>query len=71
MKSIIVILKNGKNLLPYFILVAIYFFFINLEASKQNNEKFFIEKLENSPKDKSSFNDKNIRLSIPVIPYNK
>ena len=69
MKSIFMILKNLRNLLPYFIIIAIYFFFINLEARKQNKEKLIIEELNNSTVNKSRVNNKNVRLQIPVIPY--
>ena len=69
MNSIFIILKNLRNLLPYFILIAIYFFFINLEARKQNKEKLIIEELNNSTVNKSRVNNKNVRLEIPVIPY--
>ena len=71
MKSISKILKNLNNLLPYFLLIAIYFFFINLEARKEiingpnsKNEKT----LSNA---KSTIDEKTLRIKIPVIPYNK
>jgi len=35
MKYITESIKNIKNLLPYLLLIAIYFFFVNLEARKQ------------------------------------
>ena len=69
MKSISKILKNLKNLLPYFLLIAIYFFFVNLEARKENvnirdtkNENILSD-------DKSSFDGENLRMRIPVIPF--
>ena len=68
MKSLLI---NVKNLLPYLFLVCIYFFFINIEASKtyKNSTK------ENDNKNKSNdkkldINNVNLRISIPVIPYN-
>ena len=71
MKSISKILKNLNNLLPYFLLIAIYFFFVNLEARKEiingpnsKNEKT----LSNA---KSTIDEKTLRIKIPVIPYNK
>tara|TARA_Y100001968_G_scaffold310932_1_gene332365 strand:- start:156 stop:353 length:198 start_codon:yes stop_codon:yes gene_type:complete len=64
-------LKKSRNLLPYFIIIAIYFFFINLEARKHNNEKLLIEKMNNTKDNQSNLNDKNLRLKIPVIPYNQ
>ena len=46
MKLIFELLKNFKNLLPYFLLIALYFFFINLETRKEkvNNKIDAIEK---------------------------
>ena len=67
MKSLFV---NIKNLLPYFFLIAIYFFFVNIEAkndrSKINNELKNIEKINELQSDKNS---QNIKIEIPVIPY--
>ena len=69
MKYITEIIKNIKNLLPYLLLISIYFFFVNLEARKDNetnrtneNEAKLIEK-------KSSEQNKQQRIRIPVIPY--
>ena len=36
MKYITESIKNIKNLLPYLLLIAIYFFFVDLEARKDN-----------------------------------
>ena len=69
MKSISFILKNIKNLLPYFLLIAIYFFFVNIEVSKEKNNNLKDQEDRILPDDKSSFDKKNVRLSIPVIPY--
>ena len=70
MKPIFILLKNFKNLLPYFLLIALYFFFINLETRKEkiNNKNIEIEKqlLE----DKSMrYEKKQLRIAIPVVPY--
>ena len=69
MKYITESIKNIKNLLPYLLLIAIYFFFVNLEARKENetnrtneNEAIMIE-------EKSSEQNKQQRIKIPVIPY--
>ena len=69
MKYIIESIKNIKNLLPYLLLIAIYFFFVNLEARKDNetnrtneNESLLIE-------EKSAEQNKQQRIKIPVIPY--
>tara|TARA_Y100001968_G_scaffold237988_1_gene221301 strand:+ start:304 stop:507 length:204 start_codon:yes stop_codon:yes gene_type:complete len=67
MKSIFLILKNLKAILPYFLFIAIYFYFISIEASKDidtinENELTEIE---------TNLEDKQLRIKIPVIPYNK
>ena len=69
MKYITEIIKNIKNLLPYLLLIAIYFFFVNLEARKDNET---IRTNENEAKlieEKSSEQNKQQRIKIPVIPY--
>ena len=71
MKSIVKIIKNIRSLLPYFILIAIYFFFINLEARKEQNNNFNSENENVLLDDKSSLDKKNLRIEIPVIPYNE
>ena len=69
MKYITESIKNIKNLLPYLLLIAIYFFFVNLEARKDNetnrtneNESMLIE-------EKSTEQNKQQIIKIPVIPY--
>ena len=69
MKYITESIKNIKNLLPYLLLIAIYFFFVNLEAGRDKetkrrneNESLLIEK-------KSTEQNKQQRIKIPVIPY--
>jgi len=71
MGFIFTILKTIRNLFPYFVLIAIYFFFVNLEAGKdkkdkQNNDKEYI-----IPKDRSDIDNQNLRIKIPVIPYSQ
>ena len=71
MKSILIILKNLKNVLPYFLLIAIYFFFVNLEA---RNEKDNVKKTGNEVTKtytKSSINEEELRIKIPIIPYSQ
>ena len=70
MKSIGLILKNLKNLLPYFLLIAIYFLLINLETRKEKNINRIIE-IENQLSEDKSSDDKTkqLRITIPVIPY--
>ena len=68
MKSFVI---NIKNLIPYLILIAIYFFFVNLEARKGiNNIDSIYRKIDTSA-NKSNKKDTNLRMSIPVIPYKK
>ena len=69
MKYITESIKNIKNLLPYLLLIAIYFFFVNLEAGRDKetnrtneNESLLIE-------EKSTEQNKQQRIKIPVIPY--
>ncbi len=71
MKSITLILKNITNLLPYFLLVAIYFFFVNLEARKYKNVNTDSVKEDTISNDKPSIDDNNLIIRIPVIPYNQ
>ena len=65
---------NIKNSLPYLLLIAIYFFFINIEAKndlnsyKKYNSKFDKENNRIYPELESI--DKTLIISIPVIPYN-
>ena len=66
MKLIDLILKQIKNLLPYFLLIVLYFFFINLETIEEQKKKSDIELNE----EKTRIDDKKqIRISIPVLPY--
>ena len=69
MNSIYLVLKQIKNLIPYFALISLYFFFVNIEAKKDDVFQGNIEKEENSPKQKSKLEDKQLRVTIPVIPY--
>ena len=70
MKSL---LLNIKNLLPYLILISIYFFFINIEArndqSRYKKNLKIKEIIKDTDEVKSDINKKSNRLSIPVIPY--
>ena len=71
MKSIFTILKNIRNLLPYFFLISIYFFFINLEATKEKNNNRDTEYKNKTIENKSNSLDNEMRIIIPVIPYKK
>ena len=54
-----------RNLTPYLLLVAIYFFFINIEA--KNNNLIEIEKSNNLTE--SNIKNKDSAINIPVIPF--
>ena len=72
MKPIFIIIKNFKNLLPYFLLIALYFFFINLETRKEKINNKIIEIENHLAEDKSMGYDKEqLRIAIPVVPYKK
>jgi len=64
MKSIFL---SIKNLTPYLLLVAIYFFFINIEAKNNINNLIEIEKSNNLIE--SSIKNKDSAINIPVIPF--
>ena len=69
MKYITESIKNIKNLLPYLLLIAIYFFFVNLEARKDNETNRTNENEAKLIEEKSSGQNKQQRIKIPVIPY--
>ena len=72
-KKIKYIFANFQSYLPYIILTSIYFFFINLEARKDQNvfkdKNIIIEKKHDSLNIKNDIYDTNIKIEIPVIPY--
>ena len=70
MKPIFILLKYFKNLLPYFLLIALYFFFINLETRKEKINNKIIEIEKQLVEDKSiGYDKKKLRIAIPVVPY--
>ena len=69
MKYITESIKNIKNLLPYLLLIAIYFFFVNLEAGKDIETNRTNENETKLIEEKSSEQNKQQRIKIPVIPY--
>ena len=71
MKSL---LLNIKNILTYLMVIAIYFFLVNIEARNDKNNYRRNKILENENKSKERKIDidvKNQRVSIPVIPFNQ
>ena len=69
MKFITESIKNIKNLLPYLLLIAIYFFFVNLEAGKNKKTNRKNENESILTDEKSTEQYKQQRVKIPVIPY--
>ena len=63
------ILKKIRNQLPYLLLIAIYFFFVNLEARKETNNTKNIEKKVMSNDLQPNVVDRQRRVAIPVIPF--
>tara|TARA_Y100001968_G_C19342418_1_gene710211 strand:- start:912 stop:1127 length:216 start_codon:yes stop_codon:yes gene_type:complete len=65
---------NIKNLIPYLLLIVIYFLFINIEAhKKQTNHKNDNNILSNNEINKNNSDIKfpNPPIAIPVIPFNE
>ncbi len=69
MKSIYMILKKIRNQLPYLLLIAIYFFFVNLEARKETKNTKNIEKKIMFKDLQPNVDDRQRRVAIPVIPF--
>ena len=69
MKSISKILTNIKNLLPYLLFIAIYFFIVNLEAGNDKKNNSTTENEYILTEEESSEQNKQKRIQIPVIPY--
>ena len=69
MKFITESIKNIKNLLPYLLLIAIYFFLVNLEAGKNKKTNRKNENESILTDEKSTEQYKQQRVKIPVIPY--
>ena len=69
MKSIQLFIMGLKNLIPYLLLIVIYFFFVNLEAKKDNRNRKINEKKHDVINDTSNVIEKQQRIKIPVIPY--
>ena len=63
------ILKKIRNQLPYLLLIAIYFFFVNLEARKDTKNTKNIEKKVMFNDLQPNVDDRQRRVAIPVIPF--
>ena len=71
MKPLYLLLKNIKNLAPYLALISLYFFFVNIEANKNNNSQRSLGKDRVLSDDSIKGDEKVFRVVIPVIPYNQ
>ena len=63
------ILKKIRNNIPYLLLILVYFIFVNLEASKENDNNKIIEKPIKLPDFQTNVDRIERKLPIPVIPY--
>tara|TARA_Y100000589_G_C26675801_1_gene435768 strand:- start:119 stop:283 length:165 start_codon:yes stop_codon:yes gene_type:complete len=52
-------------------LIALYFFFINIEAKKNKNSQESIENEKILTNEETKLDEKILRVVIPVIPYNQ
>ena len=70
-----VLIEKIKNLLPYLFLISIYFFFVNIEVQKNTSQNIKntngIKNDEEISQENSNIEDDNLRLKIPVIPFNE
>ncbi|WP_269624822.1 hypothetical protein [Prochlorococcus marinus] len=71
MNTISNILKWLRNQMPYLLLIAIYFFFVNIEAKKEKNKNLKSYEKKILHNNTSDSDDKNIRIEIPVVPFNE
>jgi len=71
MKSISNIVNKIRNLLPYFLLIAFYFFYVSHEARKENIFNINSENDNRMTNDAPSNDEQIIRIRIPVLPYNE
>ncbi len=71
MKLISNIIKSLINHSPYLLLIATYFFFVNLEAVKDTDSIGNIKKEAIQSDEQTNINIRSLRIKIPVIPYNE
>ena len=63
------ILKKIRNNIPYLLLILVYFIFVNLEASKENDNNKIIEKPIKLNDFQTNVDRIESKVPIPVIPY--
>ena len=68
MKSL---LLNIKNLIPYLLLISLYFLFINIEARKELTNYTIKNNTKKNIGLEKNVENINLRISIPVIPYSQ
>ena len=74
MKYMLQLINDLTKLFPYFLLIALYFFFVNLEASNYNTKNKKID-LKNKINNNSIENinilnyKKSNKMQLPVFPY--
>ena len=66
MKSL---LLKIKNLIPYLLLISLYFLFVNIEARKEITNYKINNRIKKNIDEQSKIEKNNLRISIPVIPY--
>ena len=64
-----------KNLFPYLLLISIYFFFVNIEARKEQLRTKEIHKtlkIKNESENQiQKLSNTELKVNIPVVPYKK
>ena len=63
------IIENVKDNIIYFLLIAVYFFFVNIEARKELKYKNTNNKDDQQLLEKKSSIKNDSKISIPVIPF--
>ena len=63
------ILKKIRNNIPYLLLILVYFIFVNLEASKENDNNKIIVKPIKLPDFQTNVDNIDRKVPIQVIPY--
>ena len=65
------LLINIKNLIPYLVLIFLYFIFVNIEARQDLTNHKTNNKNKLSIDNQSNIDNNILRISIPVIPYSQ
>ena len=65
------LLINIKNLIPYLVLIFLYFIFVNIEVRQDLTNHKTNNKNKLSIDNQSNIDNNILRISIPVIPYSQ